>query len=272
MFELIATIIFTAAITAGGYLYILWEINDFRLPELDLFRFKRPDKPLTILSVYPHPDDETMNVGGTLFMYSAQPNTRVVSITATHGEAGETNGVCDPTELAGVRATELKQALSELSVHDVRVLNFPDGSLDQKADELKVEMARQISEINPDVIFTYDSSGLYGHPDHIVLSLILQELVQTQFTDIKIFYSTLPAKTLQRTKLPERINLYGTVVEIDKDKLVRTLPEYRVSYWRNSWRKVRAIKAHRSQNISKHIPMPLWLYGLTSGVEYFSED
>ena len=43
---------------------------------------------LSLLAVHPHPDDESIGMGGTLARYSAE-GVRTTLVTATRGEVGE---------------------------------------------------------------------------------------------------------------------------------------------------------------------------------------
>jgi len=46
------------------------------------------EKQLSLLAVEPHPDDESIGMGGTLARYSAE-GVRTTLVTATRGEVGE---------------------------------------------------------------------------------------------------------------------------------------------------------------------------------------
>lgn len=253
------------------YLGILVVVHQLFLPELNLFKYKKQNKPLTILSIFPHPDDETMNIGGTIAKYARDRNVKFTIVSVTKGEAGETNGVCEPSELGKVRAAELLDALSILGVKDARLWDFPDGNLIEHRERLVEEVRRLFQTLEPDVVITYDSSGLYGHPDHIILSQVVTELVHNEFTSTKLLYATLPTKIVKWAKLPQTINLYGKEVDMKSQGLVRTKPKYKSSIWSVTLGKIEAIKAHQSQNLASNLPIPLWAYSLFMGIEYFSE-
>jgi LmbE family N-acetylglucosaminyl deacetylase len=58
-----------------------------------------------------------------------------------------------------------------LGVQHVHCYDYGDGKL-QELDqgELIEPIVRLIREFKPDVVFTFDESGAYGHPDHIAVS------------------------------------------------------------------------------------------------------
>jgi LmbE family N-acetylglucosaminyl deacetylase len=255
----------------SSFVFLLWWINDFSLPRLNLFKYKKPSKLLTILAIFPHPDDETMPVGGTLASYAAQPDTNIIVLTTTHGDAGETNGVCSQQELASERAIELKNATDLLGVDQVILWDYPDGQVADHAQRLETQLHQTIIAIDPDVVITYDESGMYGHPDHIIVHKLVRKIVLS-LPVIKLLYVTLPQRMLKHSNLPRTITLGDKVVDMNSEQLRQTAPTYKYSFWNLRSQKLKAIRAHRSQNIAKNLPLPFWLYGLIGWVEYFSEE
>ena len=136
-----------------------------------------------LLAIFAHPDDETFGVGGTMAFYRDR-GIPVTMICATRGEVGEISPGTDatPETLGQFREQELRDACAILGVADVRFLDFRDSGmagtpenddprcLHRAEPESVVEpLVRAIREIRPDVIATWDSSGGYGHPDHIAV-------------------------------------------------------------------------------------------------------
>ena len=125
----------------------------------------------TVLMVWAHPDDETYLAGG-LSAALADAGQRVVCVTATRGEAGEsTLAVAHPGELARLRTTELERALRVLGVEEHHWLDYPDGgcaSLD--ADAAADRLALVLDEVRPDTVITFGPDGFTGHPDHRTVS------------------------------------------------------------------------------------------------------
>src|SRR6516164_6178682 len=86
-----------------------------------------------LLAVLAHPDDESLGFGGTLAKYAAE-DVETYLVTATRGERGrffsETRPA-DVTEVGRVREAELRAAAGELGIHEVSILDYPDGAVDQ---------------------------------------------------------------------------------------------------------------------------------------------
>jgi len=135
-----------------------------------------------ILAVYGHPDDEGQ-VTGTLAHFIA--NGAVVTLVcATRGEVGEISDSALATQetLWYTRELELRASMAQIGLADVRFLPFRDSgmvgtpenedsrSLHQQPAAVVVEaLIRIIREVRPGMVFTWDPTGGYGHPDHIAV-------------------------------------------------------------------------------------------------------
>ncbi len=127
---------------------------------------------LSLMAIFAHPDDESFGNAGTLARYAADGVFTSV-VCATRGEAGEISdpALATPETLGQVREQELRLACSIIGVHDLRFLDYVDGTLagiDQREGEGK--MVRAIRELRPHVIITFGPEGVYGHPDHVAVS------------------------------------------------------------------------------------------------------
>lgn len=120
-----------------------------------------------------HPDDETLGIGGALSYY-ADHDVETHLICATRGQRGWFGAEEDnpgETELGKIREVELQNATIVLNLKTVTLLDYMDGDLDQ-ADPAQIipQIATRIQEVQPDVVLTFDTFGIYGHPDHIAIS------------------------------------------------------------------------------------------------------
>ncbi len=127
---------------------------------------------LSLMAIFAHPDDESFGNGGTLAKYGEE-GLFTSLICATRGEAGEISdpALATPDNLGQVREQELRLACSILGIHELRFLDYVDGTLmfiDQ--EECTEKMVRAIRELKPQVIFTFGPDGVYGHQDHIAVS------------------------------------------------------------------------------------------------------
>lgn len=126
---------------------------------------------LCLLAILAHPDDESFRCGGTLARL-AQWGVRVQVLTATRGEAGARGDPpCRPEELGAVREAELRCACRALGIEPPLLLDYPDGALMQvNADEPIARILAVIRQMRPQVLLTWHTEGVSGHPDHIAVS------------------------------------------------------------------------------------------------------
>ncbi len=136
-----------------------------------------------LLTVVAHPDDETFGMGGTLAHY-ARLGVEVHLICGTRGEVGEV----EPEMLTGfnsvgeLREHELCCAAVELGLRKVHFLNYRDSGMpgspennhrnaliQAPVEEVAMQIAANIREIQPQVVVTFDPIGGYRHPDHIAI-------------------------------------------------------------------------------------------------------
>ena len=134
-----------------------------------------------LLTLFAHPDDETFSTGG-LMAAAVERGQPVTALSATRGEAGESAiaDLDDPERLGVVRERELREAMRQVGVSDVRLLGYRDSGMagspsaehPQAFVRVPVEsaasrIASQIRSVRPHVIVTFGPEGLYGHPDHL---------------------------------------------------------------------------------------------------------
>lgn len=162
------------------------------------------DAARTALTVHAHPDDETLSTG-TVLAHLAGRGARVVLVTATRGEEGETipgsirEG--DPRSFVEVRDDELDRAAAALGVAarchlgsapalapgaDARTYRDsgmrwitpeeagpaegagPEAFTRRPRAEAVADLVAAIEAERPDVLISYDRGGTYGHPDHVL--------------------------------------------------------------------------------------------------------
>ena len=128
----------------------------------------------------PHPDDECFGIACTIARYAAEGAT-VCLVTMTRGGAGLWNGrgSGDLRRLTDVRELELRDAASSLGVSFLEVFDYPDGAL-EKVEEVEATRERCLDDIvrclrvyRPQVVLTFGPEGVYGHPDHRVISRLV---------------------------------------------------------------------------------------------------
>jgi N-acetyl-1-D-myo-inositol-2-amino-2-deoxy-alpha-D-glucopyranoside deacetylase len=135
-----------------------------------------------LMTIYAHPDDETL-CSGTMAHY-VDAGITVTTVCATRGEVGEIapGTGATPETLGEFRERELRDAMAILGVTDVRFLGYRDSGMAgtpenddprclhrAEPEHVVEQMVRIIRDVRPDVISTWDASGGYGHPDHIAV-------------------------------------------------------------------------------------------------------
>lgn len=135
----------------------------------------------TLVSFHAHPDDESIQTGGTIAKAVADGH-RVVLVFATRGEHGEVaDGVLgDDEALAQRREKETHSSADILGVQRVEFLGYHDSGMigtpenelptafwQADVDEAAERLAKILREEDAEVLTAYDSDGGYGHPDHI---------------------------------------------------------------------------------------------------------
>jgi LmbE family N-acetylglucosaminyl deacetylase len=129
-------------------------------------------KPLKLLCVLAHPDDESLGMGGTIARYASE-GVETYLLTATRGERGWFGDEKDNpglTALGKMRESELRCASETLGIREVHFMDYIDGELDQApAEEAIAKIVSHLRRIKPDVVVTFAPDGAYGHPDHIAI-------------------------------------------------------------------------------------------------------
>lgn len=135
-----------------------------------------------VLAIYGHPDDEGQATG-TLAAFVAAGNA-VTVLCATRGEVGEISdpALSTPETLWYTRELELRAAMAQIGVGDVRFLDFRDSGmvgtpenedprcLHQQPAEVGVPAVLTVMrDVRPHFVFTWQPDGGYGHPDHIAI-------------------------------------------------------------------------------------------------------
>lgn len=143
-------------------------------------------RPMTMLCVHAHPDDEALFTAGVQALY-ARRGVRQVLVTCTNGALGfdEAGRGSQDEGFAGrdvvaTRAAELTRSAEILGVDRLEMLGFgdsgmagwpanehPDAFVQQPLADAAQRLAAIIAEEQPQVVITYGADGFYGHPDHI---------------------------------------------------------------------------------------------------------
>ena len=217
--------------------------------------------------MFPHPDDETVNCGGTLNRFS-RAGSAVTVLLLTRGERGNAGGVPD-SALGEIRHAEALRAAEILGASSLIHEDFGDGRLDELRADVRMRIAGRIETIKPDLLITYDLAGLDGHADHVVCAELVTELRRTQFPDLSLWYVAQPRR------LVRLLQVGGQLVKNAEVDRRRAVPTQRVFIGAELIPKIRAWYAYRSQRglIAKGLGrlLPTWLALSMMQFEYFAE-
>jgi LmbE family N-acetylglucosaminyl deacetylase len=126
-----------------------------------------------LLAIFAHPDDETFSLGGTIAKY-AKADWKVELVCATRGEAGDLGPYAENenVNLGNLRQKELEAAAKFLGCHSVTFMDFKDGKMTEASPgDIEDKLTQLMIVHKPDVIVTFDPTGISNHPDHVRLSL-----------------------------------------------------------------------------------------------------
>ncbi len=154
------------------------------------------DRPLRVLGLFAHPDDEVFCVGGTIARASAAgAETAIVSLT--QGEAGEIrdSAVATRRTLGATRAKELNSSVTALGVASAECLDLGDGNLARLPFAELVAQVRSILErFSPDVVVTFGDDGGFNHPDHTVSSQATLTAREQLASPPRVLHARFPAQ------------------------------------------------------------------------------
>jgi LmbE family N-acetylglucosaminyl deacetylase len=154
-----------------------------------------PDGKIDVITIFPHQDDESIFVGGTMLKLKKDPRVRVHILCMTMGDVSDAKDKLGISEerMGQIRMAELASAASALGVDELIQLKYHDqglASLDHEA--LVSEVLGIIDRVGAEVIFTYGPDGMTGHIDHVTLSKAVTEAWPGSHAQ-KLYYVSAPA-------------------------------------------------------------------------------
>jgi LmbE family N-acetylglucosaminyl deacetylase len=197
-----------------------------------------PERPLTLMAVHAHPDDEAIGTGGILARY-ADEGVRTVLVTCTNGELGDAPGGIKPGAeghdedvVVALRRKELEASCAALGVSDLELLGYHDSGMQgwpqndlpnafwhAPVEEAAVRLAGLMRTYGPDVVVTYNDYGFYGHPDHIQAHRVTVAALKQWGVPVKLYYTALARSRLRgfREMLREEGITAGPPEEVEQD-------------------------------------------------------
>jgi LmbE family N-acetylglucosaminyl deacetylase len=183
----------------------------------------------TILGVWAHPDDESWCMAG--IMSVARSNgQRVVCITATKGDAGQTADETKwpQTRLGEIRQHELEHALEVLGVKEHHWLDYQDGKLAVSDGAAAIQqIAEIIEQVQPDSVFSFGPDGITGHPDHQTIHNWAKLAIKKAASKAK-FYGAIEVKEKYEAIPQACHDAFNIYFNVD---IPKTVPENKVDFF-----------------------------------------
>ena len=229
------------------------------------------ERPLTLMTVHAHPDDEASSTGGILARYAAEGVTTIV-VTCTDGRCGDGPGGVkpgepghDPDEVVAVRRRELEASCATLKVSHLEMLGYHDSGMigwdtntapgafwGTPVSEAAERLTGLIRRYQPDVVVTYDENGGYGHPDHIQAHRITMAAVDLAGSGAKVYWSVLPRSVMEDVGARMREAGIGPDMSEIEEMPEMGLPDEEITTWIEVRdvidQKYDALAAHGSQS------------------------
>jgi LmbE family N-acetylglucosaminyl deacetylase len=171
--------------------------------------------PKTILFIHAHPDDEALLTAGTMAR-AASSGHHVVLLVMTDGAAGLTSTQYSHN-IAAIRQEELQASASKLGVESVISWDLPDSGLmgehengfaHRNLEQLSDQLGDLITDIGASIVVGYDSSGGYGHPDHLQVHRLARHAYSQGAHTFALFEATMPREPIARAaELAEFLHL-----------------------------------------------------------------
>jgi len=247
--------------------------------------------PPSLVFVHAHPDDEALFGAGSARHY-ADRGARVTLVTCTRGQLGLDPAARegddprhDDLDTASTRAGELVRAAELLGFSRVVTLGYrdsgmagwpqnahPEAFVNADLEATARTLGALFDEVDARVVVTYDESGFYGHPDHVMANVVTRRAVELSNTVERLYYPVVPREVLSDfvdgarglgVFLPAWVVEAGTHVDADSVATTMQVRPY-------AGVKQRAMATHASQvDNGDLVGMPEELFALLFGTEYF---
>ncbi len=201
----------------------------------------------TLLSIIPHPDDESYAFGGTIAL-AARAAWRCLVECASYGEKGKRHdsGGMTPDEVAETREQELIASCLLLGAEEPQFWGLPDGELRAHRGE-QARIARLLRDEAPDIVLTLGADGAYGHPDHVALHRWVRETWESLAEPRPALLFAAFPRGLFVPQYKKCIRMMGNPPSPRADEMGAERFDYEVPIAGVAATKLASIAAHRSQ-------------------------
>lgn len=128
--------------------------------------------------VVAHPDDETIALGARIQRLAAAAFIHVTDGAPRNEEDSRAHGFGSLDDYREARAQEVSAMFREAGLHGASriCLNFRDQEASLNLAKITRELAQQIAQHEPEIIFTHPYEG--GHPDHDACAFAVHHAVE----------------------------------------------------------------------------------------------
>lgn len=202
---------------------------------------------MKVIFVFAHPDDESFSSGGTIVQLKKN-NATIKLITATKGEAGQTNGICKKEDLGITREKELRSAARILGIDEIFFLGYKDGTLiNISKNKIKNKILRILKKEKPYIVITFDKTGGSNHPDHKTISEVstkaFMEFSKLSKKRVSLYYTAVPQSYLVHYKKSGlEYKVFGEMIGTP-DRKITTVIDIKNTYSK----KIKALMRHKTQ-------------------------
>ncbi len=217
--------------------------------------FLKKIKNKKLLVVFPHPDDESVMVGG-LIQRAMALGFAVTVLTLTEGNRGKIYINGKGRSVTEIRRQEMALAMSILRVTDWIMWKFEDGKL-RKGVVWRSRLRSFINMTKPGLVVSYDLSGVTAHPDHVSLSLEILRIYREN-KNFGLLWTSFVGKR-KELMVNNRAQNY-----LQKPKYILELN------LRESFAKWRAAYSHKSQNLFGYLKSFWWVLAFGARTEWYS--
>jgi LmbE family N-acetylglucosaminyl deacetylase len=245
------------------------------------------DRPLTLMAVHAHPDDEATGTGGVLAKAAAE-GIRTVLVTCTDGRCGDgPDGVKpgdpghDPDKVVELRRQELEQSCAVLNVSHLELLGYADSGMmgwptndapgafwTTPVEEATARLAELMRRYQPDVVVTYDENGFYGHPDHIQAHRITMAAVAETGIPAKVYWTTVPRSAFAEFgRIMRELGADWDEPDPDQPALEIGLPDEEITTWVDA----RAYGDQKYDSLAAHASQQENIFFLKMGRQLFTD-
>lgn len=192
---------------------------------------------MTVLFIFPHPDDETIFTGGTIARHVAKGD-RVIWLCASCGEKGGISKRRSPRlsyflyllfgyfpfliyfqriiiwwlsifrkpnqEVTEMRKKEAEEVARIYGILKLHFWEIEDMTFRKNTEKIEGEIKKYIELYQPNIIYTFHPNGITDHPDHRYLAKSVIKVVQSFPADRrpKVLGATVPEKLAKKFHLP----------------------------------------------------------------------